>query len=565
MIESLRARLALSVIVAVLGVIWVMPNFIDTSNMWWPTKDKLIYGLDIQGGLHLGLGIDMKGAMKTQSAKQAASLKAGLKTEKNIDAEVDVVDPQIVRLKIKFAGPAQPIRDYLDMFHRTTLQELSATDGEVEVQYYETYLTQFQKNLVEKAREVLANRIDEFGVAEPNITIQGGERIIVQLPGIKDTEGAKQLINRTAKLEFMIVNQDVNPEDVQKWIADVEKEGKFALGQEDLRYSAYLEKLNEALKDKLPKNSVVRFQKAANAKTLESGKVPYVLKSDEMILGDTLDNSYTTFSQNNMPEVAFQFNDRGAKEFGEMTSQHKGEFMAIVLDGVVQSAPRIKGPILGGSGVIELGFGNYQETLKEANFLSMILRSGALPVNLELLEERVVGPSLGADSVAEGKKATLYGCIFVFLFMIAYYRMFGLVADLALAVNLCLLFAVLSSLKATLTLPGIAGIALTVGMAVDANIIIFERIRDELRRGASMIAGVRDGFGRAFWAIFDSNITTVGTCVILMYYGSGSIRGFAITLMIGLGVSMFTAIFMTRALLELLLVKMKIKTGLIKG
>jgi preprotein translocase subunit SecD len=562
MIESLRARLIISFLITMIGVIWVMPNFIDTSKMWWPTKEKLNYGLDIQGGLHLGLGIDVPGAMKDQSVKQAASLKAGLKNEKSIDAEVDVVDPKTVHLKILFKGPAQPVEDYLDAFHRTTIQVLSSADGAVEIQYYESYLAQFMKNLVEKAREVIANRIDEFGVAEPNITIQGEDRIIVQLPGIKDPEGAKALINRTAKLEFMIMDQTVNPEELQTWINDAEKTGKFALGQDDLRYSAYLQKLNEAVATKLPKNTVVRFQKAANAKTMESGKVPFLLKTDSMMLGDTLDNAFTSFNQSNAPEVAFQFNDRGAKEFGELTTNNKGENMAIVLDGVVQSAPRIKGPIMGGSGVVELGFGNYEETLKEANLLSMVLRSGALPVNLELLEERVVGPSLGADSVAQGKRATIYASIFVFLFMIAYYRLFGLIADVAIAANMILLFAALSSLKATLTLPGIAGIALTIGMSVDANIIIFERVRDELRKGASIIAATRDGFSRAFWAIFDSNITTIGTAIILMYYGTGPIRGFAITLIIGLAISMFTAIFMVRALLEFFLVKLKLKINL---
>lgn len=562
MIESLRARLIISALVTVVGIIWVAPNFIDTSKMWWPTNEKLNYGLDIQGGLHLGLGIDTKSAMRDQSNKQAAALKYGLKTEKNIDAEVEVVESSKVHLKIKFQGASQPVEDYLDSFHRTTIQVLSKSDGVVETQYYEAYLTQFMKNLIEKAREVIANRIDEFGVAEPSITIQGDDRIIVQLPGIKDTEGAKALINRTAKLEFMILDTTVNMEELRGWVATAEKDGKFALGQDDLRYSAYLEKLNEALKGKLPKNTVVRFQKGETAKNLEAEKIPFVLRTDAMMLGDTLDNAFTSQDQQNQPIVSFQFNDRGAKEFGDLTSAHKGEFMAIVLDGVVQSAPRLKTAILGGSGMIELGFGDFEQQLKEANSLSMVLRSGALPVNLELLEERVVGPSLGADSVEQGKRATIYATLFVFLFMLAYYRIFGFIADIAVAANMILLFAALSSLKATLTLPGIAGIALTIGMSVDANIIIFERVRDELRKGSSIVAATRDGFARAFWAIFDSNITTIATCVILMYYGSGPIRGFAVSLVIGLIISMFTAIFMVRALLEFFLVKLKLKINL---
>lgn len=389
MTESLRGRLITCLVVTLIGMVWIAPNFFDTSKIWWPTKDKLNYGLDIQGGLHLGLGIDVPAAMKEQSAKQAASLKNGLKTEKNIDATVDVIDASIVALKITFQGPSSPVEDYLDLTNRGAIQITKSGLGFVEVQYYESYLAQFKKNLVEKAREVIANRIDEFGVAEPNITIQGEDRILVQLPGIKDTESAKNLINRTAKLEFMIVDKETNPEDVQKWIDEVEKAGNFSLGKDGLRYSAYLEKLNEALKTKLPKNTVVRFMKTPAAKTLEVGKVPMLLRLDAMMGGDTLDNAYTTNDpQDNSPQVAFSFNDKGAKEFGELTTQHTKELMAIVLDGVIQSAPQIRGPITGGNGVIQLGQGNFQDLLKEANLLSMVLRSGALPVNLELIEER---------------------------------------------------------------------------------------------------------------------------------------------------------------------------------
>ncbi|MBY0385422.1 protein translocase subunit SecD, partial [bacterium] len=274
MTESLRGRLITCLVVTLFGSVWIAPNFFDTTKIWWPTKDKLNYGLDIQGGLHLGLGIDVPAAMKEQSAKQAASLKNGLKTEKNIDASVDVVDPNIVALKITFQGPSSPVEDYLDLTNRGAIQITKSGLGFFEVQYYESYLIQFKKNLVEKAREVIANRIDEFGVAEPNITIQGEDRILVQLPGIKDTESAKNLINRTAKLEFMIVDKETNPEDVQKWIDEAEKAGNFSLGKDGLRYSAYLDKLNEALKAKLPKNTVVRFMKTPAAKTLEVGKVP---------------------------------------------------------------------------------------------------------------------------------------------------------------------------------------------------------------------------------------------------------------------------------------------------
>lgn len=559
MIESLRGRLLICLLVTVFGIVWVMPNVIDTTKMWWPTKEKLVYGLDLQGGLHLALGVDVPAALKEQSQRLANALKDGLKQDHNIDATVEVLNPELVREKITFTGDVKKVESYIDTYHRNELQVTKSGEGFVEVEYYDSYLIQFKKNLIEKARQVIANRIDEFGVAEPNIAIQGTDRIIVQLPGLKDTENAKNLINRTAKLEFMIVNQETKLEDVQSWIDQAEKAGNFALGKENLRYSAYVDKVNEAIKDKLPKNTVVRFVKAPSAKNLEAGKLPYVLHTDQMVGGDTLSDAFTTFSQDtNRPEVAFRFADKGAREFGDLTTKHKGELMAIVLDGVVQSAPVINSPITNGSGVIQLGnSGDYQTTLNEANLLSMVLKSGALPVSLQQLEERTVGPSLGKDSIDKGKMATLLGSLLVVVFMFIYYGMFGLVANIAIFVNLVLLFAILSSLRATLTLPGIAGIALTVGMAVDANIIIFERIRDELSKGASMIASIREGFDRAFWTIFDANVSTIGTCVVLMYYGTGPIRGFAISLVIGLGASMFTAIFLSRALLDLFTVKLK--------
>lgn len=566
MIESLRARLIICVLVNVIALAWIVPNFVDTSKMWWPSKDKISYGLDIQGGLHLGLEVDIDGAFRDQSAKQAASLKSGLKTEKNLDVNIEVVNPNFVHLKMTFNGPSAPVEEYLDTVYRNTMQVTNKAPGMVEVQYFEAYLSQFKKNLVEKAREVITNRIDEFGVAEPSITVQGTDRLIVQLPGIKDPESAKNLINQTAKLEFMIVDREVNLADVQKAIDDAEKKDGFSLGKNDLRYTGYVEKINAAIKDKLPKGRIVRFEKAPNAKNLEAGKIPYVLRTDAMLGGETLDNAYTTFDgQTNSPQVAFSFNGQGTKDFATLTTEHKGELMAIVLDGVVQSAPVIRTPITGGNGVIELGSGmgnQYQETLAEANVLSMVLRSGALPVAIQIVEERVVGPSLGADSVEKGQKAAIISFILIFIAVIAYYKMFGVIADITLVSNLILLLAALTSLRATLTLPGIAGIALTIGMAVDANIIIFERMRDELRKGASLAASVRDGFNRAFWTIFDANVTTLATCVVLLYFGTGPIRGFAVSLIIGLLISMFTSIFMTRAMIDLLVNKFKMKLSL---
>lgn len=568
MIESLQGRLALSAVIALVGLVWVAPNFINTDKIWWPTEDKLNYGLDIQGGLHLGLGVDINNALKEQSQKLANQIRTNLKDEYKLAADVNVLDPKLVQLQINFQ-PKSPqdkenVEKYLDYYHATTLQVTASSVNSVEVQYYEAYLRQFKKGLIDKAREILMNRIDQFGVAEPSITVQGEDRIIVQLPGIKNTEGAKDVLNRTAKLEFMMVDQGMEPAELQQLIDEVEKEANIKLGGEDgLKYIDYIESLNEALKEKLPKNRVVRFQKAPTAKSIDTAKIPYLLRTDAMMGGGSLEDANTNFDPSTgQPIVTFRFDGKGAKEFGDLTSKHVEDLMAIVLDGVVQSAPRIDEPITGGSGRITVGGANREESLSEANLLSLVLKSGALPVRLDLVEERTVGPSLGQDSINKGKKATAIGLILVIIFMLIYYRVFGIIADVALFVNIVLLFATLSSLKATLTLPGIAGIALTVGMAVDANIIIFERVREEIRKGASLAAAVRDGFASAFWTIFDSNITTIATCIVLMYFGTGPIRGFAVTLTIGLVVSMFTAIFVSRTLLELLIVKWKMKVNI---
>lgn len=568
MIESLRGRLGLSAAIAFIGLIWVMPNFVNTESIWWPTQEKLNYGLDIQGGLHLGLGVDIPRAMEEQSIKLSNQIKEDLKDDYTLNVDVDIVDAQRVLLNIRpqtAGGPGSTqIAEYLETYHGNSLQVTTSSIASTEVQYYDNYLKLFKKGLIDKAREILMNRVDQFGVAEPSITLQGEDRIIVQLPGIKDTESAKDVLNRTAKLEFMMVDKDVAPEQLQNWITEGEAAANIKLGGEGgLKYLEYVEALNKALKDKLPKNRFIRFEKNPAVSSIEEGKIPHLLRVDAMMGGSSLEDANTSFNPSTgRPVVVFRFDGKGATAFGNLTSKNVGEQMAIVLDGVVKSAPNINEPIMGGSGEITLGSGSRDEALSEANLLSLVLKSGALPVRLELMEERTVGPSLGQDSIEKGRRATLVGLILVLIFMVVYYRVFGVIADIALFVNIILLFAVLSSLKATLTLPGIAGIALTVGMAVDANIIIFERVKEEIRKGASLAASVRDGFNAAFWTIFDSNITTILTCMVLMYFGTGPIRGFAVTLTVGLVVSMFTAIFVSRTLLELVIVKLKMKVQL---
>ncbi len=571
MFENLNARLAVVAVVFLICLAWTMPNFVNTSGMWWPSQDKLSYGLDIQGGLHLVLGIDVEDAVEARINKLSYSMKQVLKDEQGVElGDVKIIDPSEGRVRFFFKNPAdrEKIVSYMEdssYGQGRTFQTLEVTDQYIESRFYEAEMRNFKKSLVDRTIETIRNRIDEFGVKEPTIAAQSDNRILVQLPGVQDSSQAKELINKTAKLSFMIWDPEfmmgtAKFEQLQTWVKEAEEQKNFSLGQEGLGYSDYIKKMDEALKDRLPKDRVVRFQKAENAKTLEAGKIPYVLQTDAMMGGESLNDAAVTLNQVGQPIVVFSFDAKGAKEFGDLTTKHVEKLMAIVLDGVVQSAPRLTEPITGGRGSIEMNSsGDRQKVMDDANLTAMVLRSGALPANLEQLEERTVGPTLGKDSIEKGKFAGLIGAVLVFFFMIIYYRSYGILADMALGFNILMILAILTSLQATLTLPGVAGIVLTIGMAVDANVIIFERIKEEIAKGAGLAGAIKEGYARAFTAILDANVTTAAVCVVLMYFGTGPIRGFAVTLLVGIITSMFTAIFFTRTILNLLVGKLKLK------
>jgi preprotein translocase subunit SecD len=347
---------------------------------------------------------------------------------------------------------------------------------------------------------------------------------------------------------------------LEAFVLDAEKAGNYALGKDGLRYTDYLKKINEDLKDKLPKETSLVFEKADSAVNLEAGKIPYLVTTNNNLSGDLLEDASVRPDEFGKPEVIFRFGVEGRRQFAQMSGENVGKQIAIILDGVIQSAPVINEKIDSPTARITLNSGrNIQETQNEAQLIATALRAGALPAALEQLEERTVGPTLGMDSIEKGKFAGILASLLVLIFMVLYYRGLGLVADIALVLNILFLLAILTSLGATMTLPGVAGIVLTVGMAVDANIIIYERIREELRKGVGLKMAIKDGFDQAFSAIFDSNITTVAACVVLMYFGTGPVRGFAVSLTAGIVTSMFTAIFVSRAIIELLVYKFEMK------
>jgi len=360
---------------------------------------------------------------------------------------------------------------------------------------------------VDAALEIIRNRIDQFGVREPTVARQGESRIVVDLPGIEDPQRAIDLIGRTALLEFKLIDTNNT--------------------------------INEAREDSLPPGDEILYDSTGN---------DYLLKKKALLTGAALEDAQVKIDEWGQPYVALEFNPEGADQFEEITGRHVGERLAIVLDNVVKSSPVIKQRITGGEAVITGGF-----TMQEATELRIVLKSGALPVPLSIIQNTIIGPSLGRDSIQKGLFAGIVGLIVVLIFMAIYYKKAGLIANAALLLNLLFLVAALAALKATLTLPGIAGIILTIGMSIDANVIIFERIREELRRERAPRSAIDAGYSKALRTILDANITTLITALILFEFGTGPIKGFATTLSIGILASLFTAIIVTRALFNVLL------------
>jgi preprotein translocase subunit SecD len=562
MLNSLTSRWVVIFVSILLGIFWLSPNFVKYDKDSIFGKTKITEGLDIQGGLHLVMGVDVESVIQERAIRMVKDLNEQIHNAGMATAVANTAGEKKTTIEVLTGGASNKdaVVKMLNDKYSSQLQIVSETADKLELKYFDAILLEMKKQVVSQAIEVIRNRIDEFGVSEPSITAQGDDRILVQLPGIQDATSAKELINRTARLDFRVVSTEVPADKLDAMIKDAEKKGSYKLGENGLSYSAYVKKLNADLESQLPKNTRVVFEKVDNAANLEAGKRAYLVLTDSHLSGSELEDASVHPDEFGKPEVNFKFTMSGRKLFAELTGRAAGGFISIVLDDVVKSAPRVEKQIDSDSARITLGgVRDYNSALQEATFIATALRAGALPAALEQLEERTVGPSLGGDSVAKAKRASLFGALAVFLFMILYYRVAGLVADIALMLNLLFTFAILTSLGATITLPGIAGLALTVGMAVDANIIIYERIREEYRKGGTLASSLKDGFQHAFPSIFDSNLTTILTCAVLMYYGTGPIRGFAVSLIIGIACSMFTAIFITKVILETLIIKWNLK------
>ena len=542
-------KLVLLVAFIVTSVIYTVPTIfnLDLEKTKWPLKQKINLGLDLQGGLYMVLGVDFDKVFKEVIERQSTSLATNLKEKSILVAGTKVVrdgfpsdDPRIV-ITLGGANPTT-LKEFMKKDY-TILRLTNEKAGELEFGLDREYKADVREKTVNQSIEVIRNRVDEFGVAEPAISSQGNDRVVVELPGIKEVQRAKDLIGRTAKLEFKIADDKHMDAAFSKLIDDLEKKIGFDAKQ-GAKFSEFVAKMNAEAKGKIPEGTEIAYErvKSLTAKDDFSQRIPYLLFSKADVTGDDLQDASVGFEQESRrPNVDFSLNPRGAEKFGKLTGDNVGKRLAIVLDGIVHSAPVINSKITE-RGQITLGRDNTEDIMKEAKDLAIVLRAGALPAQLDFLEQRVVGPSLGADSIQKGAMAGIIGCILVFIFMMLYYRMSGVVATISLLLNALFLIALLIMMEATLTLPGMAGIALTIGMAVDSNVIIFERIRDELMEGKSVGAAVSAGFQKAFAAIFDANITHGIIAVVLMSYGTGAIRGFAVTLLVGIFTTLFCAV-----------------------
>ena len=493
----------LVVLVCAWACIYSGVNFLPLKEDSLITQ-RVNLGLDLKGGSYLLLELDTAAYFKEQLGNMLEEVRQAMRQQK-IGYQNLMVNDQGISFRLRAAEDEDKTSEAL----RTMSRDLDITikDGLVQISFLDNYRKTLLRKVLDQSIEIVRRRVDQTGTREPIIQQQGEDRILLQVPGLEDTQSLKRMLGTTAKMTFHLMD-DADPfPAIQKVVG--------------------------------PENKVLAGERGENF---------YNIKKQIVLSGDMLVDAQAGFDQSSRPVVNFRFNSIGAKKFADITRANTGKPFAIVLDNHVITAPRINEPILGGSGMIS---GNF--TTQSANELSMLLRAGALPAPLKIIEERTIGPSLGQDSIDAGKKASLFGAALVMGFMIVCYALFGVFANVALAVNILLIFACLTLFGATLTMPGIAGIVLTLGMAVDANVLIFERIREETRNGKSPLAAVDHGFNKAYATIMDSNITGLLSAFLLYIFGSGPIKGFAVTLSIGIVTSMFSAIMLTKMLIAIYL------------
>ncbi|MEQ9115204.1 MAG: protein translocase subunit SecD [Rickettsiales bacterium] len=485
----------ITILSCILGLIYFIPNVVDNKFASFFPDKSINYGLDLRGGSQLLLKIDFDKYLQDQFLTNSSLLKRELRRNK-IGFSNFVSNTSSIRFNLIQAENNKNLSKIIKNLNRD--YKLNVHENRAEIYFTNDSLEKIRDTLIEQSREIIRLRIDESGTLDPSIQRQGKQNILLQVPGLTDPKKIKSLLGTTAKLSFHIVH------DIQEYN-------------------------NSRL-------APVGYKQVPNI----TKNLYYIVKNSSLLTGDLLNNASSSI-QNGMHVVSFEFNKVGARIFGELTKKNPGKQLAIVIDDKIISAPAINEPIMGGNGVIQ---GNF--TAQSASELALLLRAGALPAPLKIIEERTVGPTLGQDSITKGKEASIYAIVAVVILMIALYGLYGIFASIALAFNLVFLIAAITILQATLTLPGIAGVVLTMGMAVDANVLIFERIKEELESSNSTKYSVNRGFDKAYSTIIDSNITTLIAAFFLYIFGTGVVKSFAVTLTIGITASMFTAITLTK-------------------
>lgn len=522
MLKSLKFRFILVGIFLVISIIYCLPNVYAPQGALkkYLPSDQIHLGLDLKGGMHLLLELDMVKMMQNMVDRKFNALKDAM-----IRDGIRFVGLDKKETSISVSLPAEQKEKFYNLVGKEFADlKAGGTSAEgdtlhVELLLPEKELANLKDNAVRQALETIRNRIDQFGVSEPVIVKQGENQILVQLPGIKDPQRALDLIGRTAQLEFKLV--------------DEENAGRATAGS-------------------VPEGDELLTMRTRNRETGIATTTPILMKKQTLLTGELLTDARVSIGGEfgSEPYVGIEFDSEGARIFDKITAENVGKRIAIILDNTVYSAPVVRERISGGKASITGGF-----TMEEAKDLAIVLRAGALPAPVKVVQNITIGPTLGQDSINKGIRATILGSILVIIFMIFYYRFSGVIACFALLLNLIYLLGAFSALKATMTLPGIAGIALTIGMGVDSNVLIFERIREELKLGKTVRAAVDAGYQKAWVAIFDSHITTLITACVLFMFGTGPIKGFAITLIIGMIINLFTAVFGSKAVFDWILLK----------
>lgn len=549
----------------------VAPKEGDPWYAYFLPSQTLKLGLDLQGGLHLVLGIDFEEVARNAALKLKTQVLELAEQEKIKGITAEVIGKNQVEVKFSDAAEWKKLDNLIADQMSTVVDFGAQTKDTAILSLSPTHADAVRAQAVEQSLETLRNRIDEFGIAEPTITRQGEDKILVQFPGVSETSRLRDIIARTAKLSFQIVRTSerevpggdgVSITQLREWVKEYETTSKTKPDPAQ-PMSEYVRKLNDFLEKRLPKGTEVLFQKETNVNTREVTYSPYLLSKDALVTGEDLQDAYSSYDpKTNEPIVDFSLNPVGATRFDKATGENVGRYMAIVLDNNVHSAPRIKTRISGGRAMIEMGGGTNSllDRQQDAKDTALVLRSGALPARLLFLEERVIGPSLGADAIRAGSQSFAVGLALVFLFLGFYYRFSGVIATMALTLNALFVLAMMAAFEGTLTLPGLAGLTLSLGMAVDANVLIFEHIREEILHGKSVVSAISEGYTRSWSAILDGNLTTIIASFVLISFGYGPIRGFAVTTLIGLTCSMYTAVFCTRVVYDYFVVSKNRKT-----